>query len=255
MRFALLAAVLAVASEAGAFMQCPADWRAKKTSDCLWRTSAVTGTEEEFYVHKGGWLVRPNCRDRFNWDEFKGALDAALAKMSPGVGLDQGGCMSYYNREKGKDWTDMLWRGPFVVDCGAANGGGDACADTTSWPMPQGGGASYQQITLRKPDPCLQPDGTGMAGILFHETLHALKVPKVSGHNAPDQLSQAQFIKDQVYGAEFVCFYGQNPRTKKNVSFFQCNDLTDGDPRNICTGFSATVSDFLPPGANKREGP
>jgi hypothetical protein len=252
-RTPLLSAVLLLAPTfAGALSMCPQDWRAKHVANCWLHTDAITATMEDLYVHPGGWLVRGNCMDRFHWDDFLNALTAAWNKMSPSVGVGQGGCMSRYNRQKGQDWVDFTWRGPFVVTCDDQTAG-DACAETSSWSMPSGG--SYKLISLKKVDPCMGADSSGMPGILFHETLHALSVPKTSGHNTPDQQNQAQFIRDQVYGAEFVCFYGADPKMRKYVSYFQCDDLTDHAQNNLCNSFPATVSDVLPSGIYKKEGP
>jgi hypothetical protein len=250
----LFSAFFLLAWPASADDDCPNDWYSSKKGDCWLTTPAFSGKPEKYYVHQHGWLIREDCVFHYGGNSLLDFMTTAWNKMNPAIGPSKGGCMSVFNPGKGQGWIDDIWTRRIILTCDQAGSSGDTCAATRKVRMGQGGG-EYREIALMNVGSCDQPGGTGVPGIIFHETLHALDVTARSDHNSPENMSQVQFVQDQVYGAEMVCFYGMDAKTRKDVNIVQCTDLADGDPNNKCNGFNAEFSDYLRAGIYKHEGP
>jgi hypothetical protein len=217
---------------------CPADWRKQKKGDCL-----VPDGSGKAYVNKRGWSIAKACfaDSRFTAAELGDALEAAWKKMDPKTGVGAGGCLSAYSPEWGKDLVDALWSKNIYIACPAASKG-TTCASTSH-------DYGRETISMDNVKGCMGKGTTGLAGTLFHETLHANKDDNLStaDHNSAWSLQQIKFVRDRVYGAEAVCFFGTAGKNAL-VNILQCQAVTDRssdkDRRDMCDKFSATFTDY-----------
>jgi hypothetical protein len=202
------------------------------------------------YVHAAGWIVDGNClRDkRFTPAQFRAALDEAARKFSPNVPVSKGGCLADYNPAWAKEITTFLHANPVRITCPAYDPKSRPCADHTK--MEGSGG----EIRVLNAGPCLAEEGTGLAGLIFHETLHADGADNLTleQHNKAGELPQYVFVTDRVYGTEALCFLGTSPARREYVNILQCraavNYERERPDRELCSGFNTVFYDTVPPG-------
>ena len=238
---------------------CPKTWDERHIGDCLAETQVFGNGTGLAYVHPGGWLIDPKCSSdkRFTQEEFMAALSAALKKMNPNAPLSSGGCLGHYNPEWGRRLMKAVWERHMIVTCPEYEPKDNACAREGAIDMnfmDSGGNYRriedyYRRIEIKNIQGCMGKDATGLAGVLFHETLHAAGADNfgVTKHNQAGNLEQVEFVRDIVYGAEALCFLGQNPSRKKQVNLLQCKNVVGFDDSNgnvsLCDGFSTYFTD------------
>jgi len=201
------------------------------------------------YRHPAGWIVDESCLadKRFTPAQFKRALDAAARKMSPDVPVAQGGCLSEYNPAWARELAGFVKAKTVLIICPAYDETSRTCASHEKTDDGTGG-----VVRLRNVAACLAEGGTGLAGVLFHETLHADGADNfpLEKHNKAGELPQYEFVSDRVYGTEALCFLGVEPATRKQVNLLQCraavNYMADGSPRHRCEGFNLSFYDTVP---------
>lgn len=202
------------------------------------------------YVHPAGWIVDASClRDkRFTAAQLRAALDAAARKFSPSVPVSKGGCLADYNPQWAKELTAFLHANPVRITCPAYDPKTRTCADHRKV---EGSGGEMRILNV---GPCLDEKGTGLAGTLFHETLHAAGADSLplEQHNKAGELPQYVFVTDRVYGTEALCFLGVKPETREMVNILQCrtavNYENERPDRALCSGFNTVFYDTVPPG-------
>jgi len=226
--------------------RCAEGWRLRREGGC-WTTASFPGEEHVLsYVHPGGWIVDPRCLDdrRFDPGEFIAALDSAYKKMSPVLTAEHGGCLATFNPVMAREVTNAVWERPTYLACPAYDPKESFCADADT--------ASYDKITMlrvRNVQGCMGKGTTGLAGTLFHESLHAAKIDNwpVERHNDVQNTPQYKFIYDRVYGTEATCFFGTDPRTRKDANLVQClTTIAYENPnadRKLCDGFGTYFGD------------
>ncbi len=233
---------------------CPEDWAKSRRGNCLTKTHAFGGGPAWAYVHKGGWIVDPRCfaDSRFSGKDFMTALDTVVRKLDPRVPAHAGGCLGTFNPAFGREVTDHLRQQPTHIMCGEFDTKERTCADHHSW---QSGPQTQSLIRLRNIRGCTGPLSTGLAGVLFHETLHAAGADSfpIEKHNQAWNMEQWQFINDRVYGTEAVCFWGTDPKLRGQVNILQCKGTVSylnynaPWPHPLCEGFNYAFTD-LPAG-------
>ncbi len=238
---------------------CPDDYEKKKSGDC-WTKAALFDGEGEVlaYAHPAGWLVDPRCfaDRRFTAQQFIDALSVASKKMDPAVSSEKGGCLGDYNPEWARELKEQVWSLRMVVQCPQNfDATSRTCADEASRDayLTDAAGRSrraadyYRMITVRNIAGCTVAGSSGLAGTLFHETLHGAGADSVptEEHNKAWEREQIHFIYDRVYGTEATCFFG------KEANIIQCRQAagyhTDAPRYELCKGFSAVFTD-MPPG-------
>lgn len=228
---------------------CPEGWQAKRQGGCWTRARAFAGGEQWAYVHPRGWTVDARCLQdpRFREGEVAEALEAAWRKLDPGTPLARGGCLSHFNPAWGKELSAAVWDNGMHLACPTHDQKSRVCA---THDKRQGA----RMLTLKNVERCMGQGGSGLAGTLFHETLHGADADNFSTekHNAAWELPQYQWIYDAVYGAEAVCFFGADPRTRPYVNVVQCRKLAgrgaSGPRPGLCDGFEASFTDRRPMG-------
>lgn len=228
---------------------CEEGWRAKRQGGCWTRTRAVPGGEQWAYVHPRGWVMDARCLQdaRFKPGEVAQALEAAWKKLDPATPVARGGCLSRYNPAWGKQIQQAVWDSEMTLSCPAFDAKSTTCATHED----RGKG---RFITLANVAACTGVGGSGLPGILFHETLHGADADNLPRevHNAAWELPQYKWIRDAVYAAEAVCFFGTDPAQRGFVNIIQCKGVVgrgvfDPDP-TLCRDFSATFTDRRPMG-------
>jgi|GEM_PF-6978856 len=202
------------------------------------------------YAHPAGWIVDGSCLAdrRFTAAQFRAALDEAARKLSPKISVSNGGCLADYNPGWARELTDFLRKNPVRVSCPAFDPASRPCADQQK--IPGSGG----DIRILNVGPCLAEGGTGLSGVLFHETLHAAGADNLplEQHNQGGDLPQYVFVTDRVYGTEALCYLGVDPARRKQVNLLQCraavNYGNDRPDRALCSGFNTSFYDTIPPG-------
>lgn len=205
------------------------------------------------FIHPAGWIVDASCLQdkRFTAAEFRAALDEAARKFSPGVPVSKGGCLADYNPSWAKEIVTFLHADPVRITCPSYDPKSHFCADHMKI---DGSGGLIRILNI---GPCLDEKGTGLAGTLFHETLHAVGADNLplEKHNAAWDLPQYVFVTDRVYGTEALCFLGTKPETRKLVNVLQChaavNYENERPDRALCSGFNTVFYDTVPPGTSK----
>jgi hypothetical protein len=205
-----------------------------------------------FFPDAGGWLVEGRClKDkRFSAAELRSALAAAARKLSPGVPVSAGGCLSLYNPGWARDVGALLRSGRVRLTCPEPEPGTRACADFSDDREPERGGV----IRILNVGPCLAEAGTGLAGVIFHETLHAARADNLplEEHNKAGELPQYVFVTDRIYGTESLCFLGVDPAKRRSTNLLQCLAAiryeNDRPERALCGGFGTDFYDTIPPG-------
>jgi len=229
---------------------CPDDWETSRRGGCWVETAYFQGKRAKAYVHPRGWVVDERCfqDSRFSQAEFLAALDTVYRKMSPSVSVARGGCLSEFNPEWGRELTESPWEWKMRVSCGGFDSGAKTCASVSKT-------GDSRRINIKNVSRCMTPRGSGLAGVLFHETLHAAGVDnyKTAKHNKAWELPQFEFVGDRVYAAEAICFFGVEEENRPLVNFLQCKRVVEygvrGEiPREKCEGFDASFTDRLPPG-------
>ena len=235
----LLAAVLApAAARAGAL-------------DELCRQSGGADCERpRGYVHPAGWIVDGSCLQdrRFTPAQLRAALDSAARKFSPKISVAEGGCLADYNPAWAQELTTFLHANPVRITCPSYDPASRPCADQSK--VAGSGG----DIRILNAGPCLAEDGTGLSGLIFHETLHAAGADSlpVEQHNKAGELPQYVFVTDRVYGTEALCYLGTNPARRKQVNILQCRSAVNYEnerpDRALCSGFGTDFYDTIPIG-------
>lgn len=205
------------------------------------------------YVHPAGWIVDESCLQdrRFTAAQFRAALDAAARKFSPKIAVSDGGCLADYNPAWARELTSFLHANPVRISCPAFDPASRPCADQGKV---EGTGG---EIRILNAGPCLADVGTGLAGLIFHETLHADGADNLplEQHNKAGELAQYVFVTDRVYGTEALCFLGVNPARRKEVNILQCraavNYENERPDRALCSGFGTQFYDTIPIGLLK----
>lgn len=185
------------------------------------------------FVHRRGWMIQEECLSdsRFAGDELLAAFDAAFVKMDPGVRSLPRGCLGRLNPDWARELEDFLWDQRTVVSCPPAPPTPEACADTAhlSWTVTHPAtrrplSVPYHLIRLIDPVPCVVSGGSGLPGLIFHETLHAARTPMLPAaeHNAIHAVSQARYVEDLIYAAEATCFFGVVAAARPRVNLLQC---------------------------------
>lgn len=228
---------------------CAEGWDRRREGGCWVPVDHLPGESKvKAYVHPAGWIVDPRCLDdrRFDPGEFLAALDEAAKKLDPELAASAGGCLGTFNPAMARQAREAVWSSPTYISCGPWEPGSTKCADES-----RSGEANL--IQLRNIVPCLGADGTGLAGTLFHETLHAAGIDNwtTEKHNSVASLPQFEFVHDRVYGAEATCFYGTAPARRKKANFMQCLETIRYDvvrpDRALCEGFNHDYYDTTPP--------
>lgn len=254
MRFSLLLLVLSASAHAAAPMaglkECSADWRAKRQGGCWARTKAFAGGEQWAWVHPRGWTVDSRCLQdaRFKTGEVAAALEAAWKKLDPGTPLGRGGCLSHFNPAWGRALAAAVWDHEMHLACPSHDPASNTCASHMAYH------GNVRMLSLGNVERCLGAGGSGLAGVVFHETLHGADADNFSTekHNAAWELPQYQWIYDAVYGAEAVCFFGADPGQRRFVNIVQCRGVVGrgvSEPsRELCRDFAASFTDQRPMG-------
>ena len=240
---------LLVLTLAAAFAPAPA--RAGALEE-LCRQDGKACPHPEGFVHPAGWIVDGNCLEGrgVTAAEFRASLDKAARMFSTSRHVSEGGCLADYNPAWAQRLTQFLQSTPIRITCPAY--------DPTSrryleYEADTGGGPGGT-IRIRNIASCLAEGGTGLAGAIFHETLHAAHADNLplERHNLAGELPQYVFVTDRVYGTEALCFFGGDPATKKRVNLLQCraalNYDNDHPDRALCSGFSTEFYDTVPIG-------
>ena len=222
---------------------CPPDWEKSRRGGCLAETDAF-GPRQRAYVHPAGWVVDRRCLEggRVSRAELLQALTAAQRRMDPSVPVSAGGCLSEYNPLWGRELSDDIWSRRMHVACPPSDKDSATCAA-------HGERGGINMITLANVARCMGPDTTSLAGILFHEALHAAGADNYSTeeHNRAWDMEQYVFVSDRVYGAEATCFWGTDPRLRRRVNILQCKKTVSYDvmePRaGLCDGFNTSFTD------------
>ena len=239
---------------------CPSGFFTTRAGNC-W---TVNPGSQWAYVHHGGWMIEEGCfsDSRFTRAQLLAALDAVRDKMDPHVRVSRGGCLSRYNPDWGAELLDFLWRERTVISCATNDPQNTDCAATTHemWDIPNRSGpptrVPYQVISIHSMTGCMEAGGPGLAGALFHETLHASRADNVprAQHNLGYSVPQADFVQDVVFGAEFLCFFGVNRAQRRFVNALQWMETMRmeghrGD-ESLCDPFPASFTDatYQPPG-------
>jgi hypothetical protein len=190
------------------------------------------------------------------------ALEAAWRKMDPAAPSGRGGCLGEFNPEWGRELTVAVWDRRMHVSCPAHDPAETTCAHHESRDDYERGPDGFMRrapwdihlLVMRNAGRCMGQGTPGLAGILFHETLHAAGADNfpVEQHNKAWELEQWVFVKDRVYGAEAVCFFGVEPSLRPLVNVFQCR-YTERDragaPRlDLCRSFGASFTNLRPAG-------
>ncbi|MBI5211223.1 MAG: hypothetical protein HY927_14720 [Elusimicrobia bacterium] len=242
---------------------CPQDWRKSRRGGCWIETKTYSGNAEQAFVHPKGWVVDQRClRDkRFSRSDLMNGLDKAWRKMSPAVSVGQGGCLSHFNPWWGKELVDAVWEKNMHLACPEFDPGDSSCADRgtrDAYVVDDKGFTTrladgINLLSLRNVGRCLGPGGTGLAGVVFHESLHAAGADNFSTqkHNKAWDLEQYVFVRNRVYAAEAVCFFGTDPGRRQLANILQCRATVEyhaDDPRqHLCEGFGTSFTD-LPAG-------
>jgi hypothetical protein len=231
----------------------PALARAGALGDLCRQSGGADCDAPRDYVHPAGWIVDASClRDkRFTAAQFRAALDAAARKFSPTLPVSSGACLSEYNPQWAREITAFLHANPVRISCPAYDPKSRFCADHMKI---EGSGGLMRILNIGL---CMEEKGTGLAGTLFHETLHAVGADNLplEKHNAAYDLPQFEFVTDRVYGTEALCFLGTAPETRKKVNLLQCRAAVDYEndrpDHALCSGFNTVFYDTVPPGTSK----
>lgn len=245
--------------------ECPPDWHARRKGDCWVKTGIFGGGDKLAYVHPKGWVVDARCFEdpRFTGRELLGALDAAWRKFDPATPAERGGCLGTFNPPWGRELVSAVWERRLHVSCPRYDLAESVCAhherrdhyftDERGYSRRVEG--YYGVLVLRNAERCMKAfDSSGLAGILFHESLHGAGADNFSTeqHNQAWSLEQYVFVRDRVYGAEATCFFGVDPAKRKFVNVLQCRATAgfgrDNPPRALCDDFDASFSNLLPQG-------
>jgi hypothetical protein len=204
------------------------------------------------FVHPAGWIVDGNCLEGRGVAaaEFRAALDKAARMFSTSLHVSDGGCLADYNPAWAARLTKFLKTAPVRITCPSY----DPASRRYLEYVPDTGGGAGGTIRIRNIASCLAEGGTGLAGAIFHESLHAFGADNLplEQHNQAGELPQYIFVTDRVYGTEALCFFGGDPATRKKVNVLQCraavNYDNDHPDRALCSGFSAAFYDTVPIG-------
>ena len=237
---------------------CPADWLQSRKGDCLVETDAFGGTTA--YVHPGGWVVDPRCFQdpRFGAAELMAALSLAQRKMSPTMPVEAGGCLSKFNPEWGREFSNFVWEKGMYLGCPAFDPSGSSCAEfqeeagvrMVAGQRTRLRESSYSLLNLTNVAGCMGPESTGLAGIVFHEALHAAGADNYSTekHNTNWRLEDHVFVSDRVYGMEALCFFGVDDPHHQLVHVMQCRQTVSyraaAARYDLCRGFGAEFTDI-----------
>jgi hypothetical protein len=233
---------------AAAFAPCSA--RAGTLNELCRQAGGADCERPRGYVHPAGWIVDGSCLQdqRFTAAQFRAALDEAARKFSPDIPVSNGGCLADYNPAWARKLTSFLHSNPVSISCPSYDPAGRPCADQS---RAEGSGGAIRILNI---GPCMTEGGTGLAGTLFHETLHAAGADNlpVEQHNQAGELAQYVFVTDRVYGTEALCFIGVDPARRKKVSLLQCraavNYENERPDRALCAGFGTEFYDTIPIG-------
>ncbi|MBI4347979.1 MAG: hypothetical protein HY553_14075 [Elusimicrobia bacterium] len=244
---------------------CPADWEQKRRGDCWVPRGIFGGPAAPAYVHPKGWVVDPRCFEdpRFSGREFLAALDRAWKKLDPGTPASAGGCLGTFNPAWGRRLVDSVWTRHVHVSCPSYDKTETTCAhheprdhyyqDERGFSRRIDG--YYSLLVLRNVEGCTKAfDSSGLAGVLFHETLHAAGADNfpTEKHNTAWKLEQYVFVRDRVYGAEATCFFGVDPAKRPYVNVLQCRGTVSYDNpspnHELCREFDASFTNLMPPG-------
>lgn len=229
---------------------CAEGWRAKRQGACWTRTKAFGGGEQWAYVHPRGWTVDARCLQdaRFKPGEVAQALEAAWRKLDPGTPVARGGCLSHFNPAWGRAVAAAVWDNAMHLACPSFDPASTTCATH------ERRGGDVRMLALANVARCTGAGGSGLAGVVFHETLHGADADNfsVETHNAAWELPQYKWIYDAVYGAEAVCFFGADPAQRRYVNVVQCRGVVnrgvaEPDP-GLCRDFGASFTDQRPMG-------
>jgi hypothetical protein len=231
----------------------PATARAGALSELCRQAGGSDCDRPRGYVHPAGWIVDGSCLQdkRFTAAQLRAALDEAALKFSPDIPVSNGGCLSDYNPSWARELTAFLHANPVRITCPSYDPASRPCADQSK---AEGSGG---EIRILNAGPCLDDVGTGLAGLIFHETLHADGADSLplEKHNQAGELPQYVFVTDRVYGTEALCFYGVNPARRKEVNILQCrtavNYQNERPDRALCSGFGTQFYDTIPIGLLK----
>ncbi|MBI5884142.1 MAG: hypothetical protein HZB91_13690 [Elusimicrobia bacterium] len=223
---------------------CPRDWEISRRGGCVAETDGF-GIRQQAFVHPGGWVVDKRCLEdsRISRTEFLAALTAAHRRMDPSVKVRSGGCLGEFNPEWGRELTDAVWSRRVHVSCPPYDKESKTCAHYS----PR---QNSQVLVMGNFGRCVGPETTGLAGVLFHETLHAAGADNYSTekHNRSWDMEQYIFVSDRVYGAEATCFWGTDPRLRTQVNILQCKKTVSYDASNprhdLCEGFNTSFTDI-----------
>ncbi len=240
---------------------CPADWLQSRKGGCLTQVTTVDGQRGSAYVHPGGWLVDARCFSdkRFKASELLAALELVQRKISPTAGLDKGGCLSKFNPEWGAELVNASWEKGIYVDCpplDPSDSEPSCAAHVTQGIRASIGSRGYRRetelslLSLENVAGCMGSGTTGLAGVLFHEFLHAAGADNypTEKHNTAWRLQDYVFVSDRVYGTEALCFFGVDDARKDLVNVLQCRQAASYRaiaPRfDLCRGFSTSFTDM-----------
>ncbi|MFI5361716.1 MAG: hypothetical protein ACHQ49_07080 [Elusimicrobiota bacterium] len=209
----------------------------------------------EDFVHPAGWIVDGNCLDGrvVTAAKFRSALDEAARKFSPTTRVSEGGCLADYNPGWAKKLSEFLKSNPIRIACPEQDSTSRRFFEYER--VPGSGGV----LRIRNIASALAEGGTGLAGAIFHESLHAYGADNLplEQHNQAGELPQYVFVTDRVYGTEALCFFGGDPATKKKVNVLQCraavNYDNDRPDQSLCSGFNTAFYDTVPIGLLKSE--
>lgn len=256
-------AALKAARPAG--RECPPDWEEKRRGDCWVKRGIFGGEPAPAYVHPKGWIVDPRCFEdpRFSGREFLAALDKAWRKMDPSTPASAGGCMGTFNPGWGRKLVDSVWTSRLHISCPRYDATEDTCAhhERRDHYYQDARGFSrriegyYGLLVIRNVERCTRSfDSSGLAGVLFHETLHGAGADNFSTerHNQAWRLEQYVFVRDRVYGAEATCFFGFDPAKRPYVNVVQCRSTVAYENPSpelaLCRGFDASFTNLMPQG-------
>lgn len=245
--------------------ECPPDWEEKRRGGCWVKRGIFGGNAEAAYVHPKGWIVDARCFEdsRFTGRELLAALDAAWKKLDPSTPASAGGCLGTFNPTWGRELVERVWDGHMHVSCPGYDATETTCAhhekrdhyyrDERGFSRRLEG--YYNLLVIRNVERCARSfDSSGLAGVLFHETLHGAGADNLSTeqHNKAWNLEQYVFVRDRVYGTEAVCFFGFDPKKRPFVNVTQCrNTVSFGNPSpdpGLCREFDASYTDRMPQG-------
>jgi len=204
-------------------------------------------------VHRHGWVVAGRCftDTRFSQSDLLTALEVAWRKMDPELAVSAGGCLSEFNPKWGRELQDAVWSRRMRVRCPTYNSESRICAHRSER---DSYGRVYNLLVVDNVQRCMDSDGSGLAGVMFHESLHAAHADNyaTAKHNKAWELPQFQFVGDRIYAAEAVCFFAHDPKQRPLVNFLQCKRVIEHHVLEpdlaLCKDFDLSFTDHRAPG-------